>query len=112
MPVLAGRRVSVPSTPASAAHISIPPEFRLPSKSSKFNAATADIPSSINVLEEDVSENPEFNIVVQGTFVRFAARTTNTNIGILRDASRDLNEAGEMPTSFPSTSIETGVLRY
>jgi hypothetical protein len=38
------------------------------SKSSKSDAATANIPCSINILEKDVSENPECYIMVQVSF--------------------------------------------
>jgi len=38
------------------------------SKVSKSDAATANIPSSIDILEKDVSENPEFYIMAQVSF--------------------------------------------
>jgi hypothetical protein len=39
-------------------------KIRRSSKSSKSDAAAANIPSSINILEKDVSENPGFYIMV------------------------------------------------
>jgi hypothetical protein len=38
---------------------------RRSSKGSKSDAATANVPSGINVLKEDVSENPESYITVK-----------------------------------------------
>lgn len=40
------------------------PESRRSSKGSKSYAAIANIPSRINVLEKDVSKNPEFYVMV------------------------------------------------
>ena len=41
------------------------PEFRRSSKISKSDAAIANIPCSINILEKDVSKNPKSYIMVQ-----------------------------------------------
>ncbi len=77
------------------------PEFRCSSKVSKSYAATVNIPSGINVLEEDISKNPEFYIMVKSALFRrkagnqltpgqswICSRTSNTSIGVLRGTSK------------------------
>src|SRR5713226_7417353 len=53
---------------------------RRSSKGSKSNAAIANIPSRINVLKEDVSENPESYIMVKSALLRKKAVNQLTRI--------------------------------
>ena len=97
-------------------------EFRLSSDSegSKTDAAIANIPSTVDVLEKDVSENPKHYVIGQLCL----PLEQGTNSLPVRDESDAapamqvlepletgprLNEAGEMVTSFPPTLIKIGV---
>jgi len=96
--------------------------FRLSSESSKTNAAIANIPSTVDVPEEDVSENPKHYVLGQ-LLLAWKQRRNSLPARVESDAAPAtqvlepwetgprLNEAGEMLTVFPPTSIDIGVLK-
>jgi hypothetical protein len=95
-------------------------QSRRSSKSSKSDAATANIPSGINVSKEDISQNPE-SFAISQLYHKEKGRNDSppVKLGFAAAPARQvlepwetgprLNEAGVMLTVFPPTSIEMGM---
>ena len=90
---------------------------------SKSNAGVPNIPSTVDVLEENITKNPELCITVSQ---RCPQKNRRANLLPLRAGTEAaparhilelsaigprLNESGEMRNSLPPTSIEMGVLK-
>ena len=97
-------------------------EFRYSSEGSKTDATISNIPSTVDILEEDVSENPKRYVMGQPC-LPLEQRTNSLPVRVESDAAPAtqvlepsetgprLNEVWEMLTVFPPTSIEIGVLK-